>query len=361
MLARIAPAGLVVWVASTARSRRSASSRSVRASTRAAWENAGRVLWALVTSASAPCASACLGRSGWKPKCPAHAASTTRGTSCSCTPVGDGGEVRTGADVRRVAEEDRARLGVPAQEAGDVVGVGAEREPGVRVQPRAQPDRHQPGEDEAHQQRTVRRPRHDDVVTRLRDRQRERLVAVGGPAHREPADVGSPQVGRPRLGVGEDAAFDLDGVETAVQGDVAGHDRPDQVGALLVPGDGERRRPRLQEAEVGVEQRGVGPESSWVGRHPSRLGQPVPAGRSRLLRRAEPRRAPRGPTARAPGQGRAPYDVEREGVSRSSWPGPSWPRPSWWSPSWPSSWWPACGSPGHGRASRPAARRRARA
>ena len=44
------------------------SSRSVRASTSAAWVYAGSALCALVTSASAPAASACGGRAGWKPE-----------------------------------------------------------------------------------------------------------------------------------------------------------------------------------------------------------------------------------------------------------------------------------------------------
>ena len=54
VLARMAPAGLVVAVASTPASSRAGSIRSVRASTNAAWLQAGSVLWALVTIASAP-------------------------------------------------------------------------------------------------------------------------------------------------------------------------------------------------------------------------------------------------------------------------------------------------------------------
>ena len=64
MLAMIDPAGLVVWVASKARSSRATSSRSVLASTSAPWVYAGSVLCALVTMASAPAAIACRGRSG---------------------------------------------------------------------------------------------------------------------------------------------------------------------------------------------------------------------------------------------------------------------------------------------------------
>ena len=68
MLAVIAPAGLVVWVASKARSSRARSSSWVRANTSAPWVAAGSVLCALVTIASAPAAIACGGRSGWKPR-----------------------------------------------------------------------------------------------------------------------------------------------------------------------------------------------------------------------------------------------------------------------------------------------------
>ena len=78
--ARIVPDDDVVAVASVARSSRSASKNRVRATTTAPWFNAGRVLWALVTTASAPAANGCGGRSGWLPRWAPHAASTTRGT-----------------------------------------------------------------------------------------------------------------------------------------------------------------------------------------------------------------------------------------------------------------------------------------
>ena len=89
MLAMIAPAGLVVCVASNARFSRSPSSRPwpawlVRASTSAPWVYAGSALCALVTMPSAPAASACGGRSGWKPRCAAQAASTSSGTPARC-------------------------------------------------------------------------------------------------------------------------------------------------------------------------------------------------------------------------------------------------------------------------------------
>ncbi len=78
------PAGLVVWVASNARFSRASSSRSVLASSSAPWVYAGSVLCALVTMASAPAAMACGGRSGWKPRYAAQAASTISGTPASC-------------------------------------------------------------------------------------------------------------------------------------------------------------------------------------------------------------------------------------------------------------------------------------
>ena len=68
MLAAIAPAGLVVWVASKARSSLARSRSWVRASTSALCVLAGSVLCALVTIASAPAVIACGGRPGWNPR-----------------------------------------------------------------------------------------------------------------------------------------------------------------------------------------------------------------------------------------------------------------------------------------------------
>ena len=87
MLARIAPDGLVVAVASMPASNRARLIRRVRASTMAPCENAGSALWALVTTASAPAAIACGGSAGWKPRCAPHAASTTSGMPCRCATV----------------------------------------------------------------------------------------------------------------------------------------------------------------------------------------------------------------------------------------------------------------------------------
>ncbi len=115
MLARIAPAGLVVAVASTPASRRAGSIRSVRASTRAAWLQAGSVLCALVTIASAPTCSGCGGRSGWKPKCAAHAASTISGTWCACATSGQAPHIPDGADVGRIADEHCPCFGVAGE------------------------------------------------------------------------------------------------------------------------------------------------------------------------------------------------------------------------------------------------------
>ncbi len=87
MLARMAPDGLVVAVASTAASNRARPMRRVRAKTRAPCDQAGRALWALVTSASAPAARACGGSAGWNPRWAPHAASTTSGMPCRCATV----------------------------------------------------------------------------------------------------------------------------------------------------------------------------------------------------------------------------------------------------------------------------------
>ncbi len=84
MLAMIDPVGLVVCVASNARSSRAGSSRCVLASTSAPCVYAGSALCALVTIASAPAAIACGGRSGWKPRWAAQAASTISGTPAPC-------------------------------------------------------------------------------------------------------------------------------------------------------------------------------------------------------------------------------------------------------------------------------------
>ncbi len=83
MLARIAPDGLVVCVASNARWSRSASIRSVLARTRDAWLKAGSILCALVTIASAPAWRAWRGYPAAKPRWAPHAWSTTTGMPCS--------------------------------------------------------------------------------------------------------------------------------------------------------------------------------------------------------------------------------------------------------------------------------------
>ena len=118
MLARTAPEGLVVAVASTDAANRAGSIRSVLARTIAPWLSAVSALWALITKASAPAASACGGRSGWKPKCPAQAASTTSGTPCrwavaARAPVSPYVPTYCGS-VTRTATADGASASAPA-------------------------------------------------------------------------------------------------------------------------------------------------------------------------------------------------------------------------------------------------------
>jgi len=126
------------------------------------------------------------------------------------------------------------------------------------------PDRLEPGEDEAQQHRPVQGAGDDHAVAGSAEREGQRLVAVGRATHGEVADVGPPQHGGPVLGVGEVAVGEGHRVEPAVQRDVAVDDGADQVGALLVPGDGEGRGPLLTEAEPGVEQGSVAAQAPRV-------------------------------------------------------------------------------------------------
>ena len=105
------PAGLVVCVASTPASSRAGSMRSVRARTSAAWLHAGSVLWALTTIASAPSCRACRGSAGWKPKCAAQAASTTKRDPVRMRDFGQPGDVADRPDVGGVGHEHRPGVG----------------------------------------------------------------------------------------------------------------------------------------------------------------------------------------------------------------------------------------------------------
>ena len=267
VLARIAPAGLVVAVASTPASRRAGSSRSVRASTRAAWLHAGNI-----------CA-------------------LTEGRRAQLQRVP--GQVGVETEVRGPGRVHDERY---------VVGVGRLREPGTsptvprydgsptstarasgyRVRasatvegatPRGSPvpgstsGRTQTGSIPASTRpRSIERCKVRLTTTRSPSPPSARAMdwlACVGPSGGEPADVGSPQPGRPGLRLGEQSAGRLHGVQARVQRDVARDHVADQVVALLVARDRERRRGVFVEAQPGVEQRRVTPELARVGRAPA--------------------------------------------------------------------------------------------
>ena len=190
-----------------------------------------------------------------------------QGNTVLVSSVGQTCDVTDGADVRRVADEHRSCLRVRRQGAADGLGRDAERETGPLVDLGADPHRHQAGQHEPDQHGPVQGPADDDRVALASDRERHGLVGVGGAAGGEAAEVRAPEPGCPRLRIGEHAGRQLHRVESGVQGYVAGDHVPDQVGALLVARDGERRRRTLLEAEPGIEQRGVTAQAAGVSRH----------------------------------------------------------------------------------------------
>ncbi len=137
-----------------------------RARRYAPWVKAASVLCADVTSASAPRASVCGGRPGWKPRCAPQAWSTTSGTPAArqasaiaatseSTPTNDGSTRKTARASGSAASASATRS-----------GRDAEREPGLLVDVRPHPHGHEPGEDEAGEDRLVHVPRDDDAVPR---------------------------------------------------------------------------------------------------------------------------------------------------------------------------------------------------
>jgi hypothetical protein len=77
---------------------------------------------------------------------------------------------------------------------------------------------------------------------------------VGRAARGEAAEVRAPQPRRAGLGRGEHAGAQLHGVQARVERDVTGDHIADQVAALFVARDGERRRWALTETQPGVQQ-----------------------------------------------------------------------------------------------------------
>ena len=200
-LARIAPDGEVVAVASMARSSRSGASRSVRASTTAPWFRAGKVLCALVTTASAPAANGCGGRSGWLPRWAPHAASTSSGTPAARVTSAQGTDVRAGPDVRRAGDEHgpgvrmrpRARRRrCPPRLPGEVRSPGRAADAPTPAAARRGPARAGATGARCGPRRPCRPATHGEG---------ERLVAVRRAADGVPAPVGSPPLCGPLLGL----------------------------------------------------------------------------------------------------------------------------------------------------------------
>ena len=192
----------------------------------------------------------------------------------------DGGQVAGRAHVGRVTDEDRPQVAVAVELPAHLPRGDAGRQPGGGVHVRAQPDRLQPGEHQAEQERAVQGPGYGDPVARLPHGERQRLVAVGRAADREAADVGAPQPGRAALGVGEDAVLLLHRVQPAEERHVARHHPADEIGPSFVAGNGERSLSLVEKGQVGVEQRRVRAQPLLGGPgHPQRLRKP----RSRRL------------------------------------------------------------------------------
>ena len=213
---------------------------------------------------------------------PCRCAAAARPGTSDSVPTYDGSPTNT------------ARADDDASAASTAVDGYALRQPGDVIDRRTYPHRLEPREHQAQQQGPVQRPGHDDLVAGRADREREGLVAMGGAADREPADVGPPQRRRPALGLEEQAVLELHGVHAAVQRDVAAHDLADEVGALLVSGDAERRPWRGKHGQIGVVDGGVAAEVAGVGvGHPAHAsdrgtsesaGGGVRGGRGRAVR-----------------------------------------------------------------------------
>ena len=141
------------------------------------------------------------------------------------------------------------------------------------------------------------------------ERQGDRLVGVGRAADREPATSAPHSRAARASASAQHAARQLHGVQAGVQRDVAGDHVADQVVALLVPGDRERRRapPRGTAARrPAAARRRAGPAGRSAPGHASRavrvtthgfawlgsFGDPPAAGRDLGRRRRGPLRHP---------------------------------------------------------------------
>jgi hypothetical protein len=161
--------------------------------------------------------------------------------------IGQSRDVAHGADVRRVADEDRPGLRVGRQGASNRLWGDAHRQPGGQVDLGPHPHRPQPGEHQPQEEGAVQRPAHDDGVSVLGHSEGDGLVGVRGAAGGEAAEVRAPQARGAGFGVDQCAGGELHRVEAGVERDVSGDHVAHQVGALLVAGDGERCRWLLAE------------------------------------------------------------------------------------------------------------------
>ena len=273
-LARMAPAALVDWDASNPRSRRSGSSsppaREVRASSIAAWLQAGRVLCALVTESVRALAQGVRRHERREAEVRGPGRVDDEWHARIVRGIREAGDVGAGPDVRRIAEDDSACVGVGCEGGSHRRGRHGAGQSGGGVDLWPHPDRPQSREHDSQQQRAVQGARDHDRLAGASERQHRRLVGVGRPADREPCEVDAPRRSGPSLGVGEHPTALLHRVQPADERDIAADDLPDQVGAVLVAGDregGDRTAADARlELEPGVQERRVVSEAQGIPR-----------------------------------------------------------------------------------------------
>ena len=191
MLARMAPDGLVVAVASTAASNRARPIRRLRASTSAPCDQAGRALWALVTRASAPGGERVRRQGGVEPEVGAPRGIDDERDAVPVRHRGQAAHVADRADVGRVADEDGPGVGRLGEGGLEGRGRDTDREPVGGVDLRPEPDRFEAGQHQPEEHRAVQGAGHDDPVARAGRRR------APGPGCR--ASSRRPRTGRGRL------------------------------------------------------------------------------------------------------------------------------------------------------------------
>ena len=150
------------------------------------------------------------------------------------------GDVRTRTDVGRIAEHDAARAGVRGErglDGGDGHGTG---QPGGGVQSGPDPHRPQPGQHDAEQQRPMQGTGDDDVLPGPAEGEHGGLIGVRRAADGQPAPVHAPGGRRPLLGLHQQPAVLLHGVQARIQRHITAHHVAHEVRALLVARDRER-------------------------------------------------------------------------------------------------------------------------